>query len=187
MNLFAALDIAQRIQEHLAPACHRIEIAGSIRRKRPEVKDIELVAIPKYSQKGEPVRDLFGNIIAPIPRINLLVEACKAMTKTRWIKPGTSEIIDWPLKPDGKYFRGLLPCGLKLDLFTATPDSWGYILAIRTGSAEFSMKLATKWVAAGYKGDHGMLTKGGRPFPVREEHDLFNLLYVPYVEPQFRI
>ncbi len=187
MHLNIATKIAQDIREHLAPGCHRIEIAGSILRRCPQVKDIELVAIPKYQQIGEPLRDLFGNIIAPMPRINMLVEACKAMTNTRWIKPGTSEIIDWPLKPEAKYFRGLLPSGIKLDLFTATPENWGYILAIRTGSADFSRKLASKWVAAGYKGEGGMLCKNGRPIPIREEHDLFNLLYMDFVQPQFRI
>jgi len=186
MHLSQALPIAQSIREHLAPACYRIEIAGSIRRRCAQVGDIELVAIPRYEQKGEPVKDMFGNVIAPIPRINMLVEALRTMSRTRWIKTGTKEIIDWPLKPDGKYYRGLLPSGIKLDLFCATPENWGYIFAIRTGSAEFSQKLAGKWVAAGYKGQDGMLTRNGKPFPVKEEQDLFNMLHVSYVEPEFR-
>ncbi len=47
MQLDKALEIAEKTKELLAPYCERIEIAGSIRRKKPEVKDIELVAIPK--------------------------------------------------------------------------------------------------------------------------------------------
>lgn len=52
MKLDKALEIAERIKELLAPYSERIEIAGSIRRKKPEVKDVELVAIPKPYDVG---------------------------------------------------------------------------------------------------------------------------------------
>jgi len=39
--------IAEKYQNFLKPYCSRIEIAGSIRREKPEVKDIEIVVIPK--------------------------------------------------------------------------------------------------------------------------------------------
>lgn len=66
MKLEEAQKIAEKYKNLLKPFCERIEIAGSIRRKKPEVKDIEIVAIPKnvigFSQvvnqwekvKGEP-------------------------------------------------------------------------------------------------------------------------------------
>jgi len=38
--------IAEKYLNILKPYCTRIEIAGSIRREKPEVKDIEIVAIP---------------------------------------------------------------------------------------------------------------------------------------------
>ncbi|MBA7597916.1 hypothetical protein ES703_04924 [subsurface metagenome] len=45
-----ALERAQRIAEEvvkrLAPYCKRIEVAGSIRRKKPWVNDVDLVLIP---------------------------------------------------------------------------------------------------------------------------------------------
>lgn len=62
-----AILIAERVKAELEPHCERIEIAGSIRRKKPEVKDIEIVAIPKPyetglvrkrdSDRGEPVAE----------------------------------------------------------------------------------------------------------------------------------
>ncbi|KKN76090.1 hypothetical protein LCGC14_0374800 [marine sediment metagenome] len=45
MELEKALEIAERVKEKLKPYCERIEIAGSIRRKKLEVGDIEIVAI----------------------------------------------------------------------------------------------------------------------------------------------
>lgn len=49
MELKKAKSIAAELIKTLSPYCNRIEIAGSIRRNKPEVKDIELVVIPsKY-------------------------------------------------------------------------------------------------------------------------------------------
>lgn len=39
--------IAARLLDALRPYCHRIEIAGSLRRKRDMIGDIEIVAIPR--------------------------------------------------------------------------------------------------------------------------------------------
>lgn len=46
MNLAKARSIAEKVKAHLEPCCERIEIAGSIRRKRPVVRDIDFVLIP---------------------------------------------------------------------------------------------------------------------------------------------
>lgn len=47
MNLEDAKPIAEKYLDLLNPFCQRIEIAGSIRRKCPQVKDIEIVCIPR--------------------------------------------------------------------------------------------------------------------------------------------
>lgn len=46
MELTRARKIAEEVMQKLAPYCEKIEIAGSIRRCRPLVNDIDLVAIP---------------------------------------------------------------------------------------------------------------------------------------------
>ena len=154
MKYKQALEIAERIKQEFKPHCKRIEIAGSIRRKKAEVKDIEIVAIPN---------DRF--------QIGLIVN--------RWKR----------IKGDagGKYLARQLPEGINLDLFFAAERNWGLILAIRTGSAEYSHKvLAVGWVKAGYKSIEGMLTKNNNQIEVREEIDLFNLIGVNYVQPEER-
>ena len=45
MEYQKAKAIAEKYLNQLKPYCSRIEIAGSIRREKPEVKDIEIVAI----------------------------------------------------------------------------------------------------------------------------------------------
>ena len=167
------LPIAQGIADALAPFCYRIAIAGSIRRRKPEPRDIEIVAIPKKTI----VTDLIGD---QIDSIN-----CE----------GFSAIVNSfeHVKGDavrGKYMQRVVhsPAGpVKLDLFTATPDNWGLIFAMRTGSADFSGKvLARGWVRAGYHSIDGQLTKDGAGILVAKEEDLFRLIGVPFVRPEDR-
>ena len=46
MELTKASEIVKKIEVELKPFCDRIQIAGSIRRQKANVKDIEIVAIP---------------------------------------------------------------------------------------------------------------------------------------------
>lgn len=56
MELERALTVANRAIEKLKPYCDKIEIAGSIRRRRPFVHDIDLVCIP--SNQGQFITQL---------------------------------------------------------------------------------------------------------------------------------
>lgn len=160
MEYKKALAIAEKIKAQLKPYCERIEIAGSIRRKKPEVGDIEIVAIPKPYETG-----LFASGIALI--INDL-------PKIKGELPC-------------KYTQRMLPEGIKLDLFFANPANWGLIYAIRTGSAEYSHKvLASGWVKRGYKSIDGHLTMYQNRIHVAEEKDLFERIGIAFVEPEKR-
>jgi DNA polymerase/3'-5' exonuclease PolX len=53
----AAFLIADEVMRALRPSCERIEMAGSLVRAKKEVKDIELIAIPKF------MPDLFGETL----------------------------------------------------------------------------------------------------------------------------
>lgn len=162
-KLEEALAIAQKTLEQLKPFCDRIEIAGSIRRLSPEVKDIEIVCIPKPYSIG-----LFEDGIAPV------VNQWKA-TKGQ-LEYGKC-----------KYTQRILPEGIKLDLFFAEKENWGLILAIRTGSSDYSHKvLATSWVKKGYTSEGGILKKDGKEYPVYEEKDLFERIGIEYIEPHQR-
>lgn len=47
MELAKAKVIADKVKALLEPACREVEIAGSIRRQRPMVNDIDLVLVPR--------------------------------------------------------------------------------------------------------------------------------------------
>jgi DNA polymerase/3'-5' exonuclease PolX len=155
------IKIAEETKALLAPHCDRIEIAGSVRRKKTDCGDIELVCIPKPYGTG-----LFASGIAL---------ACQ----------------DWPAVKGEfpcKYSQRILPCGIKLDLFTATKENWGLIFMIRTGPWEFSKEFAgTTIPRAGYKCHGGYLHNShGIMIPVYEEKDLFEKFNVRYIPPEKR-
>lgn len=183
MQLQTASKLAEKILATMRPFCQRAEIAGSIRREKPEVKDIEIVAIPAY---GQP-KDLFGEEPA-----NLLYEWAIQMQREgriQWIKPGTSEIIPWPVKADGRYWRGLVvKGGIKLDLFLTTPETWGATYLIRTGSSEFNVRIVGEMARrAGIQFAEGKLRDSNwKPLPTPEEIDVFNALGLDYIEPKDR-
>jgi hypothetical protein len=118
--------IAEATRAALAPYCDRIAIAGSVRRRRPMVGDLEMVCTPKVILTG-----LFGDELITDPH-------CCAVVN------------QWPAvkgKPEGKYTQRRLPDGIMLDLFMADVENWGLIVASRTGSADLSRHiLATGWV-----------------------------------------
>jgi len=157
--LLEAENEAQEAKKLLEPHCIRIQIAGSIRRKKKLIKDIEIVAIPKPYNIG-----LFQSGIATV--------------LDKWkVKKGHLPC---------KYTQRILPSGIKLDLFFADKINWGYILAIRTGSSTFSNNLAKRWLKMGYKGQDGYLTRNGIVVNTPEEKDIFDLCNIPFVEPHLR-
>ncbi|MFN3405166.1 MAG: hypothetical protein ACK40G_13795 [Cytophagaceae bacterium] len=179
MKLEMAKMVAEMVKSKLAPYCEKIEIAGSIRRQKPEVGDIEIVCIPKTVKEVK--KDLFGGI--------------SEVEEKR--DPGfLATVNEWEAikgKAEGKYTQRLLKgrtgATIKLDLFTANHRNWGYILAIRTGSANFSKEVLAKgWVSKGYKGLDGYLMgTDGRPVSVPDEETLFRLIGKSYVLPKDRI
>ncbi len=159
MQYKLALEIAQKIVSELAPHSERLEIAGSIRRKKPEVGDIEVVCIPKPYETG-------------------LFESGIACVVNKWGKvKGTLPC---------KYTQRMLPEGIKLDLFFAEEGNWGNIFVIRTGSAEYVKMIANRWVWWGYKGKDGYLHREGNKYGCKEEKDLFDMLGLEMPEPHLR-
>jgi len=174
MELNQAQQIANRILVDISVTCHRCQVAGSVRREKPNVKDIEIVAIVKDYAELYRRLSKFG----------------------RFIKPGVPDIIDWPAKPGAKYVRMLLNEGVKLDFFVASSDNWGALLTMRTGPAMSPigrlgfaplMFSAFKQVSGGGRMQGCLPTMpDGRQLVVPEEKDFFSVCGVKWVEPKDR-
>jgi hypothetical protein len=87
---------------------------------------------------------------------------------------------------DGRYVKFKLPNGTQVDLFITTLEQWGYIFLIRTGSADFSKMVASRWSQTGHKGVDGQLTRGGMVLHFREEDELFAHLGLKTPHPSER-
>jgi len=160
MKLDEAKQIAEKLVSQLEPYCDRIQIAGSIRRGKTEPNDIEIVCIPSVVE-GERHPE-FVNIVEQLEKV-------KGCAK------------------NGKYTQRMTPEGIKLDLFTARHENWGFILAQRTGSADFSHHVLAKgWVKKGYRSVDTILVKDDVKYPMYEEEDVFKLIGIDYIEPADR-
>jgi DNA polymerase/3'-5' exonuclease PolX len=158
-----ALDIVQKLK----PYCDRIEIAGSLRRKREFVGDIEIVALPKRS-------------------LNLLGEP-DYKNKTQLDIFLESKISKFRL--DGAKMKSWQHGGFQVDLFLPeTPDHWGSIFMIRTGSSGFNKwVMTTRAKACQIKFKSGLVyTWNYEPLPTPEEKDVFKLLKMDFVPPESR-
>ncbi len=174
MNLEEAQIFARQAMDFLKPHCQRIEIAGSIRRqKQDRIKDVELVAISKrvavtgrLFATGETVATLSGYIA----------------TQTDELGP-----LDWNDehgRKNGDRQKALLWHRKPVDLFICTRETWGAMLAIRTGPADFSTLLVTSDLRGGAMPEHlrqdsGRLWHGGEPLETPSEAEWFKALGVP--------
>jgi DNA polymerase/3'-5' exonuclease PolX len=165
---------ADELLAELSPACERIEIAGGVRRQKPECHDTELVAIPKF----EPILDIFNQVAR---QRNLLNERIEELHL----------VLD---KNGDRYKKIIYTEDLDCDLFIVLPPAqWGVIFTIRTGSAEFSHYIVTPRKYGGKMPsdcackDGAVHDKSGRIIPMPEEMDFLNFLGLGWIKPSDRI
>ena len=159
MELADAQRVAKDLVRELALFCDRIEVAGSIRRRRPFVNDIDLVLIPKnQGLLDTKLRELgcrFGG-----PKLRRLV----------YPHPRTERS----------------PQGAQVDIYIATPETWAVLLLIRTGSTRHNVRLCTRARALGLqlKADgQGLVDDLGNRVAGDTEASIFDVLGLPYREP----
>lgn len=103
----------------LGQFCKRIEIAGSVRRGRRMVSDLEILYVPKVEVRVDP-KDFFAQ-----SSVNLAEECIEKML-------ATGELAKRP---------NSLGTGMPVDLFSTTADNFFMSLVIRTGPKEFNLRL----------------------------------------------
>lgn len=170
--LYQMRAVAHGLIGRLRPACQRIEVAGSIRREKGMIGDIELVAVPKY------MSDLFGEPTTISELDDLLT--------------------DWPIefvKNGPKYkqfvFAGHSGSQYTVDLFLPSLETWGCIYMIRTGSADFTARMVTRQEKGGLMPNDlsvadGRVWRNGAVLDTPEEADVFALWQMDFVEPKDR-
>lgn len=180
MKLEQAQKIAESLVDDLSQYCERIEIGGSIRRRKDEVGDIELVCIPKFGEVGTGQGTLFGGEVTE--PTNLLFRRISA-SRYKILKMG------------GKYCQFKIQLidsePINVDVFTATPETWGYIFVLRTGSWDFSRWVVIKLEKRGFTPKDGAVWseepgEGLIKIATPTEGDVFDLMQIGYIEPMLR-
>ena len=153
------LPIAERYKKILEPYCRRIEIAGSVRRKKSECRDIELVLIrdPDKLEELKVIVDDWYRV--------------KGDISGRYTQ------------------RVLVDVDIKLDIFIAVDDgsNWGNIYLIRTGNWIFSrFMMGIRAPQVGLKHREGYLWRDNVRLDCREEMDVFDALEMNWMPPEER-
>jgi len=193
MNHDAAMEIAQGIWARLKPTCSRIEIGGSLRRGKPDVKDIEIVAMPDLSQKipltfvrtfGQKIYPTrFDELVGKLDKNYVLI---KGGQRYRQYKIWLADL-----------------ASINLDLFIVRPPAqWGVQFVIRTGPNKAENNFSQWCVTPRSKG--GALPNGycvsaggvypcdaerkptGDLIPMPEEIDFLEFLGLGWIVPAMR-
>lgn len=172
-DLATAITDARAFCDLFAGTYERWEVAGSVRRKKPEVGDIEHVVIPR------------PNFLARMDELTLDPDALFAKTDA----PLTKAVYSDGTTRWGPLYRGVCFRGFRHEIFCAAPENWGAILAIRTGPADFSTRLVTRMKQWGiYRQQGGFVIEQatGAVVPVFSEVDFLALCGSTWIEPSVR-
>lgn len=156
----------------IQPFCQRVKIAGSIRRQKPLVGDIEIVALPIVRTEY----NLFGE---PGPPQSVLDDQ-------NWAALGRV------IKNGSRFKQIVFSNGLTLDLFIVMPPAqWGVIYAIRTGPADFSRWIVTPRKHGGVlpsdcRVRNGAVWRAGKIIPMPEEINFLEFIGLGWVAPEHR-
>lgn len=176
-----ACRIGDELVAALAPHCERVCIAGSLRRNKPDVGDIEILYVPRIGQIRRP-----GSLFTESGSLADELLEC-------WLTTG---VLDKRLNKNGHPAWGPLnklarhtASGISVDLFATTSEHWFVSLVVRTGSAAMNIELAASGLRRGMKlHGYGVIERiaTGEQIVPNSEQEVFELLGVPYREPHER-
>lgn len=168
-----ALAVAEELRGLLEPHCERIEIAGSLRRQKPDVGDIELLCVPKPAES-----------IWHTDALDAALSGLMGDGVLNFRLNGRGSRTYGPLN---KYLTHLAS-GIAVDVFSTDLDHWGAALLIRTGPKEMNVRMMTRCAGLGFKGYvYGIRNRQGEDMAVPDEESVFRLLGWDYVPPEQRV
>ncbi len=165
--LALASSVAKEVADLLRPGCTHIEVAGSIRRLRPDIGDCELLVIP-----------------APWGVFEYFLSSAmdRGILTKRLNKKGQETF--------GRLNKLMLhvPSGIGIDLFSTPPENWGMAMMVRTGPAEFNIKFMARLKVLGKAGHAygGITLADGTELACPTEGMVFQELGWAFIPPEAR-
>lgn len=175
-----AMRVAENICESLRPLCENIIIAGSLRRRKPDVGDIEILYVARIENRPDGLFDTRNfNPVDELLEIALREgNLCK--------RPNVRGHFTWGEK---NKLAVHLPSSIPVDFFATTKENWWCSLVIRTGGKETNLKLTTGAQRLGRTLNAygaGITCSDGTVIPATSERHVFELCNVPYLDPENR-
>ena len=175
-----AIAVARELCQHLTPVCERIIVAGSLRRGKSTVGDVEILFIPRTAIR---TIDLFssGPVSMADEEIQRMLDA-GILTK----RIGSNGHTAWGDKNKLAVHRS----GIPVDLFASTWENWWNYLVCRTGPAESNIRIANAALALGYRwnpyGPGYTRLADGEVILMDSEEAVFRFVGLPFNEPTDR-
>lgn len=182
-----AITVAYEIRNSFQPFCVRIEIAGSLRRQRPDVGDIEILYIPVLRERPDD-QDMFRTVMVNLVDEQIREMECAGILSRRQNALGREAF--------GQKNKLMVhhPSEIPVDLFAATEANWWNLLVCRTGPAELNTRICVaaqrkgwKWTTYGSGFQRfDVFRKGFEVHRSESERDVFEFVGLPYLEPEKR-
>jgi DNA polymerase (family 10) len=181
-TLAFAEELSGHLLRQIEPYAERIEIAGSVRRRRPDPSDIELLYIPKVAPIGQ--LGLFGEVEhEDLVERELLDMLADGELGKRMNEAGH------PIG-FGKMNKALvhISTGMGIDVFRTTRENWGMAMVVRTGPADWNVEMMSAFQRLGMSGHAygGVTGHKLEAIACPDEATVFGLLGLPYIEPERR-
>jgi len=169
-----AMQTAQAVGTHLAAYIDRFAIAGSLRRGKPWVHDVDLVCIPKI-------------VMMPARRPTLfLTQEPVNQVGLKLLKFNDEHVITDLVIGEKLARFTWIESGVPVDIYFADESTWHTILLIRTGSKEHNFCLCKIAAAMGgrlHADGRGLELSDGTFAKITSEEDIFQLLGTAFRKP----
>ena len=176
-----AISVARDICAALLPVAERLIVAGSLRRRKPDVGDVEILYVPRFETEQA---DMFSTREA-----NLVNRALDQLLWAGTIqkRPNVNGAFSW----GDKNKLAIHASGIPVDFFEATNLNWFNYLVCRTGGSENNIRIAAAAQARGWKWNPyangfsrgGPLAGESNFHAVGSEREVFEFVGLPYLEP----
>jgi DNA polymerase/3'-5' exonuclease PolX len=160
LELLEAEKVAAQVKAAVEENCYKIEVAGSIRRQKAKVHDVDFVVVSQSDVQWH--------------KINEKLKQLKAK----------------PICSGNSVIKAFVPCQngfFQVDFYRAKPSTFGIHLLVRTGSADHNMWLAGRAISKGMRIKYSEgLIKDDKIVAGEDEKEVFAILDLPCPLPSER-